>query len=88
MVTGNTYRDPALVAKMATTIDQVSHGRFTLSIGTAWFKREHEAYGREYSSVRGRQDRLEEARALIRARFTWLTIVSQYSRLQWVVTMN
>lgn len=70
MVTGNTYRNPALVAKMATTIDQISHGRFTLSIGAAWFQREHEAYGWEYYSVRERQDRFEEACALIRALFT------------------
>jgi len=70
MVSGNTYRNPALVAKMATTIDQVSHGRFTLSIGAAWFKREHEAYGWAYPSMRERQDRFEEACALIRALFT------------------
>ena len=70
LVTGNTYRNPALVAKMATTIDQVSHGRFTLSLGAAWFKREHVAYGWEYPSLRERQDRFEEACALIRALFT------------------
>ena len=54
LVTGNTYRNPALVAKMATTIDQISHGRFTLSIGAAWFKREHEAYGWAFPSMRER----------------------------------
>ncbi len=70
LVTGNTYRNPALVAKMATTIDQVSHGRFTLGIGAAWFKREHEAYGWAYPSMRERQDRFEESCALIRALFT------------------
>ena len=70
LVTGNTYRNPALVAKMATTIDQISHGRFTLGIGAAWFKREHEAYGWEYPSVRERQDRVEESCALIRKLFT------------------
>ena len=70
LVTGNTYRNPALVAKMATTIDQISHGRFTLGIGAAWFQREHEAYGWAYPSVRERQDRFEESCALIRALFT------------------
>ena len=70
LVTGNTYRNPAHVAKMAATTDQISHGRFTLGIGAAWFKREHEAYGWEYPSVRDRQDRFEEACELIRALFT------------------
>jgi alkanesulfonate monooxygenase SsuD/methylene tetrahydromethanopterin reductase-like flavin-dependent oxidoreductase (luciferase family) len=70
MVIGNTYRNPALVAKMATTIDQISHGRFTLSFGAAWFQREHEAYGWEYPSIKERSDRFEEACALIRELFT------------------
>ena len=70
LVIGNTYRSPALVAKMATTVDQVSRGRFTLSLGAAWLKREHEAHGWVYPSVRERQDRFEEACALIRALFT------------------
>ena len=70
LVLGNTYRNPALVAKMAATVDQISHGRFTLGIGAAWFKREHEAYGWTFPSMRERQDRFEEACALIRALFT------------------
>ncbi len=70
LVTGNTYRNPALAAKMATTVDQISRGRFTLSLGAAWFRREHEAYGWAYPSARERQDRFEEACALIRALFT------------------
>lgn len=70
LVLGNTYRNPALVAKMATTIDQVSEGRFVLALGAAWFKREHEAYGWEFPSMRERQDRFEEACALIRQLFT------------------
>jgi alkanesulfonate monooxygenase SsuD/methylene tetrahydromethanopterin reductase-like flavin-dependent oxidoreductase (luciferase family) len=55
---------------MATTIDQISHGRFTLSIGAAWFQREHEAYGWDFPPMRERSDRLEEACALLRALFT------------------
>ena len=70
LVLGNTYRNPALVAKMAATIDQISHGRFTLAIGAAWFKREHEAYGWNFPEMRERSDRLEEACAIIRALFT------------------
>ena len=70
LVLGNTYRNPALVAKMAATVDQISHGRFTLGIGAAWFKREHEAYGWDFPSMRERQDRFEEACSLIRALLT------------------
>ncbi|MCL0029250.1 LLM class flavin-dependent oxidoreductase [Dehalococcoidia bacterium] len=70
MVNGNTYRNPGLVAKMATTIDQISRGRFTLSHGAAWFGREHEAYGWDFPSLRERSDRFEESCALIRSLFT------------------
>ena len=66
LVLGNTYRNPALVAKTAGTIDHISHGRFCLSIGAAWFKREHEAYGWDFPSMKERQDRLEEACKLLR----------------------
>ena len=69
LVLGNTYRNPGLVAKMATTVDQISHGRFVLGIGAAWFKREHEAYGWNFPSMKERQDRFEEACQLIRALF-------------------
>ena len=69
LVLGNTYRNPALAAKMAATVDQISHGRFCFSIGAAWFKREHEAYGWEFPSMRERQDRLEEACELVWALF-------------------
>lgn len=70
LVLGNTYRSPGLVAKMAGTIDHVSHGRFTLSIGAGWFKREHEAYGWTFPEMRERSDRLEEAAELLRALFS------------------
>ena len=69
LVLGNTYRNPGLVAKMAGTIDHISHGRFTLGIGAGWFKREHEAYGWDFPSMKERSDRLEEACSLIRALF-------------------
>ncbi len=84
LVLGNTYRNPALVAKMAGTIDQVSHGRFTLGIGAAWFTREHEAYGWTFPEMRERSDRLEEAAQLIRQLFTAdgpVTFEGQYYRL-------
>ncbi|MCY4656723.1 MAG: LLM class flavin-dependent oxidoreductase [Gammaproteobacteria bacterium] len=66
LVLGNTYRNPALLAKMATTLDQASRGRFTLALGAAWFKREHEAYGWRFPSMKERQDRFQEACELIR----------------------
>ena len=69
LVSGNTYRNPALMAKMAATIDVVSHGRVMLGIGAGWNVREHEAYGWEFPSMRERSDRLEEACELIRLLF-------------------
>jgi alkanesulfonate monooxygenase SsuD/methylene tetrahydromethanopterin reductase-like flavin-dependent oxidoreductase (luciferase family) len=50
MVGANTFREPALTAKMATTLDHISHGRATLGIGGAWFEEEHEAFGLEFGS--------------------------------------
>ncbi len=66
LVLGNTYRNPAHVAKIAGTIDTASQGRFTLAIGAAWYGREHQAYGWKFPSVKERQDRFEEAVELIR----------------------
>ncbi len=70
LVSGNTYRNPALLAKMAATVDQISGGRLELGIGAAWHEREHEAYGWDFPPVRERSDRLEEAAKLIRKLFT------------------
>jgi alkanesulfonate monooxygenase SsuD/methylene tetrahydromethanopterin reductase-like flavin-dependent oxidoreductase (luciferase family) len=84
LVLGNTYRNPALVAKMAGTIDQISHGRFTLAIGAGWFQREHEAYGWAFPSMRERSDRLEEAAELIHLLFSSdepVTFEGQYYQL-------
>ena len=65
LVSGNTYRNPALVAKMAATIDVVSRGRVILGLGAGWNVREHEAYGWDFPALRERSDRLEEACELI-----------------------
>ena len=70
LVSGNTYRNPALLAKMAATLDQMSHGRLILGIGSAWFKREHEAYGWRFPPLKERCDRLDEALAVIKLLFT------------------
>jgi F420-dependent oxidoreductase-like protein len=69
MVTGVTYRNPALLAKQVTTLDMVSGGRAILGIGAAWNEDEHAGYGFEYPPVRERLDRLEEALQICRAMF-------------------
>jgi len=67
MVGANTFRNPALTAKLATTLDHMSDGRAILGIGGAWFEREHEAYGIEFGSGFGeRLDWLDEAVAIMR----------------------
>ncbi|MFX1324653.1 MAG: TIGR03560 family F420-dependent LLM class oxidoreductase [Promethearchaeota archaeon] len=70
LVTGNTYRNPALLAKMSATVDQICNGRLILGIGAAWFKQEHEAFGWNFPDARERCDRLEEAVELIKLLFT------------------
>ena len=70
LVTGNTYRNPALLAKMTATVDQISNGRLILGIGAGWYKREHEAFGWEFPGVQERCDRFEEAVELIKTLFT------------------
>jgi len=65
LVSGNTYRYPAVLAKMAATLDNISGGRAVLGIGAGWQENEHVAYGMEYSTVKGRLDRLEEAAEMI-----------------------
>ena len=67
MVGANTFRNPGLTAKLATTLDHVSNGRAVLGIGGAWFDREHEAFGIDFGSGHGeRLDWLDESVMLIR----------------------
>ncbi len=70
MVTGVTYRNPALLAKIVTTLDVVSAGRAVLGIGAAWNDDEHRGYGFDFPPVGERMDRLEEALRICRAMFT------------------
>ncbi len=65
MVTGNTYRNPALLAKEITALDLVSDGRATLGIGAGWFEAEHQAMGFEFGTFSDRFERLEEALRII-----------------------
>lgn len=67
MVGANTFRNPALVGKMATTLDHITNGRAILGIGGAWFETEHRAYGFEFGGSPGERLRwLEEAAVIMR----------------------
>lgn len=70
MVTGVTYRNPALLAKVLTTLDVISSGRAILGIGAAWNEDEHNGYGFTFPPVRERFERLEEALKIIKAMLT------------------
>jgi alkanesulfonate monooxygenase SsuD/methylene tetrahydromethanopterin reductase-like flavin-dependent oxidoreductase (luciferase family) len=64
-VTSVTYRHPAVLAKIAAAVDQISHGRLVLGVGAGWQENEHAAYGLELGSVKERLDRFEEAIAIL-----------------------
>src|SRR5215212_8313942 len=71
LVIGIAYRNPALTAKMATTLDLISHGRSILGLGAGWHKREYEAYGwGEFESAPVRMKRLEEALRVVKTLWT------------------
>jgi F420-dependent oxidoreductase-like protein len=65
LVTGNTYRNPTLLAKVITTLDVVSAGRAILGIGTGWFELEHNELGYEFGTFTDRFNRLDEALEII-----------------------
>ena len=70
LVTGNTYRHPAVLAKMAASVDHISGGRLVLGLGAGWQENEHRQYGVPFYSVKERLERLAEACELIKALFT------------------
>lgn len=69
LVTPITFRHPAVIAKMAISIDQLSNGRFVLGVGTGWLEREHDVFGFEFPPTAERFERLEEALAYLTAAF-------------------
>ena len=70
IVLGNTYRPPAVVAKMAAQVDIISGGRLLLGMGAGWQQNEHEAYGIPFYTLRERLERLDEACQVMRSLWT------------------
>jgi alkanesulfonate monooxygenase SsuD/methylene tetrahydromethanopterin reductase-like flavin-dependent oxidoreductase (luciferase family) len=60
LVTGNTYRNPTLLAKAITTLDVISQGRAILGIGTGWFELEHQQLGYEFGTFTDRFNKLDK----------------------------
>ncbi len=69
LVAGNTYRHPAVLAKMAATLDHMTDGRVVLGLGSGWQENEHRQYGIPFYTVKERLQRLDEACAVIKALF-------------------
>src|SRR5438477_4513111 len=69
IVLGNTYRHPAIVAKMAAQVDIIAGGRLILGMGSGWQENEHEAYGITFGTTRERLERLDEACHVVRSLF-------------------
>jgi F420-dependent oxidoreductase-like protein len=70
MVTGVTYRNPAILAKMAVTVDHISGGRMDFGIGAGWHEDEHRGYGIDFPAASARVEMLDEALTVIRRLWT------------------
>ena len=70
LVSGNTYRHPAVLAKMAATLDHITNGRVVLGLGSGWQENEHHQYGIPFYTVAERLQRLDEACSVIKSLFT------------------
>jgi F420-dependent oxidoreductase-like protein len=84
LVTSVTYRHPAVLAKIASAVDHVSHGRLTLGVGAGWQENEHAAYGLALGTLRERMDRFEEAVRILRSLLDQprTTFTGQYFQVQ------
>ncbi len=70
LVSGNTYRHPAVLAKMVATLDHITGGRVVLGLGSGWQENEHDHYGIPFYTTRERLDRLDEACQIIKSLYT------------------
>jgi F420-dependent oxidoreductase-like protein len=84
LVTGNTYRHPAVLAKMAATLDHITAGRVVLGLGSGWQENEHMQYGIPFYTVVERLKRLDEACQVIKSLFseTKTTLAGNYYQLE------
>lgn len=84
LVTGNTYRHPAVLAKMAATLDHITDGRLIMGLGAAWFEMEHNSYGIPFYTTAERIHRLDEAAEVIKRLWseTQVTFEGRYYQLK------
>jgi F420-dependent oxidoreductase-like protein len=84
LVTGNTYRHPAVLAKMGATLDHTSGGRLIMGIGAGWFELEHDAYGIHFGTTAERINRVDEAAEIIKRLWTerQVTFEGRYYQLK------
>jgi len=84
LVTGNTYRNPAVLAKMGATLDHTSGGRLIMGIGAGWFELEHTAYGIHFGTTAERINRVDEAAEIIKRLWTekQVTFEGRYYQLK------
>ena len=85
IVTCNSYRNPALLAKMLSTLDVISNGRLELGIGAGWYEQEYKAYGYFFPSDISRIKELDESLRIIKAMWTEepsATVEGKYHRIR------
>ncbi|MFZ9398514.1 MAG: LLM class F420-dependent oxidoreductase [Ilumatobacteraceae bacterium] len=89
LVTGVTYRNPAMLGKMITTLDVVSRGRAICGIGAAWYEEEHRAFGFDFPATARRFEMLDEAVQILRGMFTQAetTVTGRHFRSEGLVNV-